>query len=88
MRSKCSFEQIIQILAEANLPGNSAASVCRKYSLSATTFYKWKQKYSNLSKDEARRLKVMEEENNSLKRLLADKELEIQLLRDIIKKNS
>jgi len=88
MKSKFSFEQIIQILAEANLPGNSIAAVCRKYSIGSTTFYKWKQKYSNLSKDEARKLKVLEEENNSLKRLLAEKELEIQLLRDIVKKNS
>ena len=40
-----------------------------------------------MSSNEAKRLKVLEDENLRLKRILAEKELEIQVLRDIVKKN-
>lgn len=84
---KYSAGKIIQILAEASLPGNSVTSVCRKYVISNSTFYKWKQKYGGLNTSEAKRLKVLEEENLRLKKILAEKELEIQILQEIVKKN-
>jgi putative transposase len=80
-------ERIIQILSEAELPGSSIAEVCRKYSIARSTFEKWKQKFKGMSSQEAKRLKVLEDENLRLKRILAEKELEIQVLRDIVKKN-
>jgi putative transposase len=84
---KYPVERIIQILSEAELPGSSIAEVCRKYSISRSTFEKWKQKFKGMSSNEAKRLKVLEDENLRLKRILAEKELEIQVLRDIVKKN-
>ncbi|MEM5777962.1 MAG: transposase, partial [Candidatus Aenigmatarchaeota archaeon] len=80
MSKKMSYpiDKVIQILAEASLPGNTIASVCRKYNISDQTFYKWKSKYGGLNSSEAKRLKVLEEENNRLKKILAEKELEIQ----------
>ena len=60
-------------MAEAESPGNSVASVARKY--------------KGFSASEAKRLKALEEENARLKRLLAEKELEIQTLTELIKKN-
>lgn len=86
-KTKYPVEKIIQLLSEAELPGSSIAEVCRKYSISRSTFDKWKQKFKGLSSDEAKRLKVLEDENMRLKRLLAEKELELQVLRDIVKKN-
>lgn len=85
--SKFSIDQIIRIIAEAELPGNSVFSVARKYGINANTIYRWKHKYKGLSASEAKRLKVLEEENSRRKRLLAEKELEIQALTDIIKKS-
>ncbi len=85
---KFTMEQIIKILAEADLPGTSVSSVARKYGINVNTIYRWRQKYKGLSSSEAKRLKVLEEENLRLKRLLAEKELEIQALTDIIKKTS
>ncbi|GEM_PF-433473 len=67
-------EQIIRILAEAELPSMSNAAVARKYGISQQTLYRWRKKYRGLSSSEARRLKVLEEENRRLKRLLAEKE--------------
>ncbi len=65
----------------------SIAEVCRKYSISRSTFEKWKQKFKGMSSNEAKRLKVLEDKNIRLKRIPAEKELEIQVLRDIVKKN-
>jgi len=85
--NKFTVDQIIKIIAEAELPGNSTASVARKYGVNPNTIYRWRQKYKGLSSSEAKRLKVLEEENLKLKRLLAEKELELQALTEIIKKN-
>ena len=51
------------------------------------TLYRWRAKYKGLGKSEAKRLKVLEDENQQLKRLVADKELIIQTLNEILKKN-
>ena len=88
MNVKYSIDKIIQIFAEALLPGYFMSSVCRKYNVSQSTFYKWKSKYGGMNADEAKRLKAVEEENRMLKQILADKELEIQVLREFVKKNS
>lgn len=80
-------DQIIRILAEAELSSASIASTARKYGISENTIYRWRQKYKGFSSSEVRRLKLLEEENSRLKRILAEKELEIQALSEIIKKN-
>ena len=84
---KFTIDQIIKILAEADTPGNSVAATARKYGLSEQTIYRWRKKYRGFSAGEAKRLKALEEENARLKRLLAEKELEIQALTQVIKKN-
>lgn len=85
--NRFTVDQIIRILAEAELPSSSIASTARKYGISENTIYRWRQKYKGLSSSEAKRLKLLEEENSRLKRILAEKELEIQALSEIIKKN-
>ena len=50
---------------------------CPKYGIFDQTIYRWRQKYRGFSASEAKRLKALEEENARLKRLLAEKELEI-----------
>ena len=70
-RKKFTVDQIIRILAEAELPQMSNAVVCRKYGISEQTLYRWRKKYRGLSSSETRRLKALEEENRRLKRLLA-----------------
>jgi len=84
-KAKYPIDKIIQIIAEAELPNTSIADVCRKYSIARSTFDKWRQKYKGFSSSETKRLKAFEDENSRLKRLLAEKELEIQVLRDIVK---
>jgi putative transposase len=81
-RSRFSEEQIIAILREQEA-GAKTADVCRKHGVSAATFYKWKAKYGGMEVSEARRLKVLEDENARLKRLLAEAMLDNAMLRDV-----
>ncbi len=87
-KSRFTIEQIFQILAEAELPGSSISSVCRKYDISPAMFYRWKQKYKGMTQSEAKKLKVLEEENSLLKKILAEKEMETAIMREILKKKS
>ena len=84
-RSRFSEEQIIGILREQEA-GAATADVCRKHGISTATFYKWKAKYGGLDVSEARRLKVLEDENAKLKRLLADSMLDASALRELLAK--
>jgi putative transposase len=68
---------------EAGVP---TAEVCRKHGVSPATFYKWKAKFGGMAVSEARRLKALEDENNRLKRMLADAMLDNAALKDLLGK--
>ena len=84
-RSRFTEEQIIGILREQEA-GLATADVCRKHGISGATFYKWKSKFGGMDVSEARRLKVLEDENAKLKRLLADAMLDNVVLKDLLGK--
>jgi len=63
--------------------GAATGDVCRRHGISNATFYKWKAKYGGLDVSEARRLKVLEDENAKLKKLLAEAMLDNAMLKDI-----
>jgi putative transposase len=84
-RSRFSEEQIIAILREQEA-GAKTAEVCRKHGISDATFYKWKARFGGLDVSEARRLRVLEDENRRLKKLLAEAMLDNAMLKDIAAK--
>jgi len=81
---KYSIEKIIQILSEAKM--TSVTAVCRKYNI-CTSDYRWQDNYSGLSSNQAKEMAILKEENESLRKLVVEKELENQALREFIKKN-
>ena len=83
--SRFSEEQIIAILKEQEA-GAKTAEVCRRHGISDATFYKWKAKYGGIDVSEAKRLKVLEDENAKLKKLLAEAMLDNAMLKDIAAK--
>ena len=86
MAKRHTEEQIIGVLKESE-GGMKTAELCRKHGISAGTFYKWKDKYGGLTISEARRLRVLEEENRRLKHIVADLTLDIRALKEINSKN-
>ena len=85
-KSRFSEEQIIGILKQAEV-GMTGAAVCRQHRISDATFYKWRSKYGGLDVSEARRLRGLEEENQRLKRLVAELALDNQVLKEVLGKN-
>ena len=81
-------EQIIDILRtverETN-QGKTAAEACRALAISEWSFYRWRKKYGGMEKSDARQLKELEKENARLKRLLAEKELDNDILKEALK---
>jgi putative transposase len=84
-KSRFTEAQIVHVLqqAEAGVP---LEELLRKYGVSSATFYVWKKKYGGMSASEAQRLKQLEEENNRLKRVVADLTLDKQILQDVLAK--
>ena len=78
-------EQIIGILQEHEA-GANCADLCRKHGMSEGTFYAWKAKYSGMTVSEAKRLKVLEDENGKLKRLLAEQILDMAAMKELLSK--
>jgi putative transposase len=83
-------EQIVRKLKEADKllnEGQDTAAVCRHLQVSEQTFHRWRAQYGGMKADDAKRLKELEKENQRLKRIVADKELEIDALREIARGN-
>ena len=81
-KSKFSEEQIIGILREAE-GDTPVKAVCARHNVSDATFYKWRSKYGGMDVNEARRLRVLEEENSRLKRAVADLTVQVQILKEV-----
>ena len=75
VKRKHSVEQIIGQLREAEVElaqGRSVAEVCRSLGVTEQTYYRWRKEYGGLKMDQAKRLKVLEQENTRLRRAVAD----------------
>lgn len=83
--SKSSEGQIAYILRQAE-EGTAIGEVCRSAGISEATFYNWGKKYGGLLPSEMKRLKLLEEENSKLKKLVADLSLDRAMLQDVIKR--
>ncbi len=93
MRRTWSIKEKVAIIKESETLG--VVETCRKHGIYATTYYDWKRKYDRggeaalqpgYSRQEQRDIKKLERENERLKRLLAEKELEVQLKTELLKK--
>ena len=83
-------EQIIRKLREADRllgEGADVAEVARQLEVSEQTYHRWRNQFGGMKADDAKRLRELERENSRLKRIVADKELEIDALREVAKGN-
>jgi putative transposase len=79
-------EQIIGILQQAERGGQSVAMLCRAAGIAEVTFYRWRKKYGGMTVSEAARLRELERENARLKRLLAERDLELDATKELLAK--
>lgn len=84
-KSRFSEQQIAFILRQAE-EGTTVEEVCRKAGISVQTYYRWRSKYGGLMPSEMKRLKQLEEENGRLRKLVADRSLDKEMLQDVIKR--
>ena len=80
-------EQIVAILQEAARGEKPIATLCREKGISEATFYTWRKKFGGMDTRDVQRLKELEKENARLKKLLANRDLEIDCLKEITAKN-
>lgn len=85
MKKRYTEEQIIKAIKDHEA-GVKVDDICRRLSKSTGTFYNWRSKYAGMEVNEAKRMKDLELENNKLKRILAEKLLEVEALKDVISK--
>ncbi len=86
-KSRFSEQQIAFILKQAE-DGTTVEEICRKAGISIQIYWRWRRKYGRLMPSEMKRLKVLEEENVRLKRLVANLSLDKEMLQDVIRRET
>lgn len=81
-----SQEKIVAILQQAEKGEQTIQAICREHNLTEPTFYRWRKQYGGMNVSEAHRLKELEKENARLKRLLAERDLEVDVLKEYLTK--
>jgi putative transposase len=84
-RKRFTAEQIINSLRQAEIllsQGKTVGEVCRQLSITENTYYRWRKQYGGLDLSQAKQLKKLEQENARLKKLLAEKDLDIEILKE------
>ncbi len=84
-KSRFSEQQIAFILKQGD-EGVAVAEVCRKAGISEATYYNWRKKYGGLMRSEVKRLKQLEDENQRLKKMVADLSLDKEMLQNGIRR--
>jgi len=89
-RKRFKAEQIVVMLREAEIQmskGLDVAEVCRNFSVSEQTYYRWRKEYGGMKLNQAKRLKELEKENTRLKRIVADLSIDNSILREASRGN-
>lgn len=83
-KNRYSDEQVVRILREADrLP---VAEVAKRHGVSEQSIYGWRKRFGEMSVEDVKNLKALEQENTRLKKLLAERDLEIEVMKEITRK--
>jgi len=86
-KKRFSEEQIVRILRQAEGADRTVAEVCKEFGISEQTWYRWKKKFGHMDIPDVRRLRELEKENTRLKRIVAERDLEIDAMKEVLQGN-
>ena len=79
-------EQIVGILREAEVGDVTIGEVCRRHGVAEATFYRWRKNYGSMQVDDVAEYRRLKQENARLKRIVAERDLEIDVMKDVLAK--
>lgn len=83
-KARYSEDQMVRILREADqMP---VAQAAKKHGVSEASIYAWRKRYGELEVTDVRRMKQLEQENARLKKLVAERDLEIEVMKEVNRK--
>ena len=83
-KSRFSEEQMVKILREADK--SPVVQVAKKHGVSEQTIYAWRKRFGKLEAVDVKRLRQLEQENGKLKKLVAERDLEIDVMKEVAAK--
>ena len=84
-KSRFTDEQMVRIMREADR--DLVADVAKRHGVSEQTIYTWRKRFGELRSEDVRRLRQLEAENARLKKLVAERDLEIEVMKEVAAKN-
>jgi putative transposase len=84
-KARFTEEQMVAIIREADR--ETVPAVAKRHGISEQTIYTWRKRFGNLQANDMRRLRQLESENARLKKLVAERDLEIEVMKEVAAKN-
>ena len=85
-KSRFTEEQMVKILRSAESGQETIGQVCRRHGITEQTFYRWRKRFGAMAPPDIKRLKELESENARLKRLMGERDLEIDAMKELLAK--
>jgi putative transposase len=80
-KARFTDEQIVRILQEADR--DPVSEVAKRHAISDASIYVWRKRFGDMGTDDVKRLRSLEQENGRLKKILAERDLEIEVMKEI-----